>query len=110
MLGPCDVEDQPVGGIERDERRVAIAPQGEAVEPGVVGDRIVLDRDQLWKLRAGIGQRHADAESGRLRVCVDARDAQRAALLLGKGQRGVGRRGAVRQSRSAGRYGKNSAR
>ena len=54
-----DVEDQPVGRIQRDHRRVADAAVGQPLEPGPVGRLVALDRLQLRHPRPGVGQRHA---------------------------------------------------
>ncbi len=79
-----DVEDQPVGGIERDERGVARTALGEPVEPGMIENGIVRHDGKVGHLRPRVGERHADAKPERLRAGIDACEAQRTALLLGK--------------------------
>ena len=49
-----DVEEQPVRAVERHQRRVAVAPVGEAFEQPAVGLRIGfddLDRRDAWRAR-----------------------------------------------------------
>ena len=87
-----NVEDQPVGGVERDERRVARAALRQPVEPGGIGDGIVRHDGKVADLCAGIGERHAGGEPQRRGVRIDARETERPALLFGKDDRGVRRR------------------
>ncbi len=70
-----DVEDQPVGRVERDERGVARASLRQPVEPVLVEHRIVGDDGKLRHPCPRVGERHADAKPDRVRAGVDAGDA-----------------------------------
>ena len=52
----CNVEDQPVGGVERNERRVTRAALCEPVEPVLIERRVVGNNGQFADLRARIGE------------------------------------------------------
>ena len=62
---------KPVGRIEPDQRRIAVAPVGDRFEQREVGMLVrIRDRD-LRMHRARVGERHADAQAERRRGVVD---------------------------------------
>ena len=76
-----DVEKQPMRGIERHQRREAIAPVGDIVQRLGVGDLIGIEHRQFRTDRAGIGERQADLEAGARRDIIERIDLQRVVLF-----------------------------
>jgi hypothetical protein len=68
-------------GIERHQRREAIAPVGDIAKRLGIGDRIGIEHRQFRTDRAGIGERQADLEAGTRREIVERIDLQRVVLL-----------------------------
>ena len=64
---------KPVGLIESDQRRVAIAPLRDRFEQREVGTLVRIRHGKLRMHRARIGERHADAQAKRHRGVVDGR-------------------------------------
>ena len=64
MRAAADVEDQAIGAVDRDHRRIAVAAIGDALKPGGIGLPVNIDGDDVGLARAGIGEgqprRHAD--------------------------------------------------
>ena len=77
-----DVEDQPVGRIERDHRRVADAAVGDPFEPGLVGRLVAVEHDQLGHSRPRIGQGHSRLQPQSSRRLVNRGQPERALHLL----------------------------
>ena len=91
MDAAADVERDPVGWIERNHWRPAVAAIGEALEPEPISKRIMIDRGELGSLRACVGQRQSGGEPLRQRGGIERDDPHRAALLLDERERGLGR-------------------
>ena len=72
MRDAGNVEHQPIAPIERDERREAGAPIGEALEQPRLRLRVGLDRDKGGMARARVGERQAGGEAEPRGVRVDA--------------------------------------
>ena len=76
-----DVEIQPMRGIERHQRREAIAPVGDIAKRLGVGDRIGIEHRQFRTDGAGIGERQADLEAETRRGIIERIDLQRVVLF-----------------------------
>ena len=70
-----DVEHQAVGRIEADQRRITVAPVGDAFEQAPVR-LLVARRDGQRRIHgARIGERHADPQAEPLRRVIHGHDA-----------------------------------
>ena len=97
-----DVEDEAVGQVEADERRVAVAPVGDAFE-GLPVRRFVGGRDGETGMHgAGIGERHVRPQAETLRRIVHGDDPLRALDRLDDDERRIRRRLAWRAARVRG--------
>ena len=73
-----DVEHQAVGRIEADQRRITVAPVGDAFKQAPVR-LLVARRDGQRRIHgARIGERHADPQAEPVRRVIHGHDAQRA--------------------------------
>ena len=63
MRDAGDVEHEPVGAIERGERRIARAPVAETLEQPRLFRRLRLDGDEGGMARARIGERKAGGQA-----------------------------------------------
>ncbi len=75
MRAAADVEQDAVGRIDGDERRVALAPVGDGLEQARVGGLILRHGDERGMHGARLRQREAGAQAEPLRRRVD-RDQQ----------------------------------
>ena len=73
--------------IERDERRIAVAPVGELFEQRVVGRLVGLRDAKIGNGAARIGKAHAEADAPPLGDPVDGDDAERVLDLRDDGER-----------------------
>ena len=89
--------------IERDERRIAVAPVGDRLEQRAVGRLVGFLHDEIGMRAARIGEAHAEPDAAPLGERVDRDDAQRALDLGHDGKRLSLRRrgGSPLRSRSA---------
>ena len=87
MRAAGDVEEQAVRKIERDERRIAVAPVGELFEERMVGRLVGLGHDEIGDGAACIGKGGAQADSPPLGNFVDCDDANRALDFFDDGER-----------------------
>src|SRR5262245_48544643 len=71
MLAAADIEQNAVGRIDGDERRVALAAVGNGVEKAGVGRLVLRHGRESWMHGAGLRQREAGRESEPLRRGVD---------------------------------------
>src|SRR5262249_56908581 len=71
MRAAADVEQNAVGRIDSDERRVALAAVGNGVEKAGVGRPVFGHGRESWMHGAGLSQREAGRESESLRRGVD---------------------------------------
>ncbi len=76
-----DVEDQPVGRLDRDHRREAAAEERDLLEEAFVGLGIGRGGGERGDAGAGVGERQAGAEPQLRRRPVHGLDAQRALRL-----------------------------
>ena len=77
-----DVEKKPVGRVDRDQRRVAVAPVGQRLEQPAVGLRLGFDHIDRRMHGAGVGDAHAGLELQRLSPLVESRDPLRVAVAM----------------------------
>ncbi|MFN9941649.1 MAG: hypothetical protein ACK56I_19445, partial [bacterium] len=63
MRRPGDVEQQPVGAVDRDIGRIAFGPARQPVEEGAVGGGIVGQGHEPGHARSGIGKAKAGAKA-----------------------------------------------
>ena len=75
-----DVEKQAMRGIERHQRREAVAPVGDVVQQVGVGGFIGIEYPYLRTDRAGIGERQADFEAKTRGGVIQRRNLQRVVL------------------------------
>ena len=87
MRAAGNIEEQAMRRIERDERRIAVAPVGELFEKRMVGRLVGLLNAQIGNSAARIGEAHAQADSSPLGILVDRDDAQRVLDLCDDGER-----------------------
>ena len=73
MRAAADVEQDAVGRIDGDERRIAQAPVGDGVEQAGVGGRILRHGDERGMHGARLRQRQAGAQAEPLRRRIDRR-------------------------------------
>ena len=73
--------------IERDERRIAVAPIGELFEKRVVGRLVGFLHAKIGNGAARIGEAHAQANSSPLGIFVDRDDAHRILDFCDDGER-----------------------
>ncbi len=67
MCGAGGVDDQTIGRIDSDDRRVALQrPFGELLQAGLIFQRFGVTDHQVWDQRLRLRCRHTDAEPGRL--------------------------------------------
>ena len=67
VIGAGGVDDDPTGGIGRDDRREALQhPEGETGEGLGVGGRVGVLHDETRDQDLGLGRGHADAKAGGL--------------------------------------------
>ena len=74
MSAAGDIEQQTIRWIEADQRRVAVAPIGNAFEQPPIRLRIGFHDRQLWIHGAGIGEAHAGFQSEPCRTVGQRRD------------------------------------
>ncbi len=82
-----DVEQNAVGRIERDERRIALAPFGDALDEFSVGRRIFGNDREIGMHGAGLRQRHAGPQPEPLRRRRNRDEFLDIAALGGDGER-----------------------
>ena len=87
MRAARNVEGQPVGRIEPDQRRVAVAPLRDRFEQREVGTLVRVRHVKLRIHRARVGERHAHAQAERRRGVVHGGEPQRALDGCGDDQR-----------------------
>ena len=114
MHAAGDVEQQAVRGIERHQRREAIAPTGDGVQRADIGGFVGVEHFQLRTDGAGIGERQAYIKTEPRGRVVERKNLQ-CVVLLGDDDAGisVSRRDAVarwRLMRSMGRRGSHRLR
>ena len=73
MSAARNIEGEPVGRIEPDQRRVAIAPVGGRFEQHEIGLLVRIRDGKLRIHRARVRERHACAQAARHRGVVDGR-------------------------------------
>ena len=93
MRAAGDVEEEPVGRIETDQRGVAVAPVGNRDQHAPVGIGIGVGDGDLRIHRARVGERHAGLEAKPVRRVVHAGEPQRALHRLDNDERVITRRG-----------------
>src|SRR5262249_21758878 len=71
MRAAADVEQNALGRIDGDERRITLAVGGNGVERAGGGRRALGDGGEGWMLGGGLRQREAGGESELLRRGVD---------------------------------------
>jgi hypothetical protein len=81
MCATGDIEEQPVRGIERHQRREAVAPIGDVAERLRIGHDIGVEHTQIRTHRPRIGQRLADVQAEALGGLVQRMDHQRIVVL-----------------------------
>ena len=81
MRAAGDVEKQPMRGIERHQRRKAIAPFSNGIQRFGVGSFIGIEYLQLRADGAGIGERQADIKAKTRGRVVECKNLQRVVLL-----------------------------
>ena len=84
-----DVEKQAMRGIERHQRREAVAPVGYGIQRVDVGGFIGIEYLQLRTDGAGIGERQADLEAEPRRRIVHGKNLQRVVLLADDNARSI---------------------
>ena len=97
-----DIEHQPVGAIERHQRREARAGVGELCERLRLSLGVGLDGDEGGMAGAGVGERQAGAEAQTLGRRIDADQPARVLLRGDDGERGL-RGDLMRATREIGR-------
>lgn len=65
VVGPGCVDDEAIGWIGGDDRRVAQRPERHSIESFCVTRRIKIEALQPRKQDLGLACRHADAQTGR---------------------------------------------
>ena len=75
-----DVEEQAVRGIERHQRREAIAPFGNGIQRLGIRSFIGIEHLQLRTDGAGIGERQADRKAETRGRVVEGKNLQRVVL------------------------------
>ncbi len=98
MRAAADVEQDAVGRIDRDERRVALAPVGDGVEQARVGRLVLRHGGERGMHGAGLRQRHAGDEAALLRGGIDRDQEVEVAALAEDSER---RRSLTRSPRDA---------
>ena len=88
MRAAADVEQDAVGGIDRDERRVALAGVGNGVEETGVGCPVFRHGREHWMHGARLRQREADCESEPLRCGIEREHKIEVAALAENDERG----------------------
>ena len=81
MRAAGDVEEQAVRGIQRHQRREAVAPVGDGVQRLRIRGLVGIEHLYVRADRAGIGQRQADLKSETGRGIVQRGNLQRVVLL-----------------------------
>ena len=76
-----DVEQQAMRGIQRHQRREAVAPTGNGIQRVRVGGFIGIEHPQLRTDGAGIGKRQADLKAEGSGRVVERKNLQRVVLL-----------------------------
>ena len=76
-----DVEKQAMRGIERHQRREAVAPVGDVIQRSGIGHFIGIEHLQLRTDGAGIGERQADLKTETGRGIIQRGNLQRVVLL-----------------------------
>ena len=76
-----DVEKQAMRGIERDQRREAVAPVGDIVQGRGVGSRIGVEHFQMRTDRPRVGERQTDLEAETGGSIIQRVNLQRVVLL-----------------------------
>ena len=67
MRAAGDVEQDAVGHIERDQRRIALAPFGDGFDQPAIGRRIFGKNREIGMHGAGLRQRHPGPQAAPLR-------------------------------------------
>ena len=80
MRAAGNIEEQAMRRIERDERRIAVAPVGELFEERMVGRLVGLGDDKIGNGAARIGKARAQADAPPLGI--PSRATTRSALLI----------------------------
>src|SRR5262249_5438291 len=81
MRAAADIEQNAVGRIDGDERRVALAAVGNGVEKAGVGRLVLRHGRESWMHGAGLRQREAGVKSEPLRRGVDREEEIEVAAL-----------------------------
>ncbi len=100
MRAAADVEQDAVGRIDGDERRVACAPVGDGVDEMRVGGGVLRHRGEIGMHGARLRQRHGFAQAKPLRRRID-RDQHVGIAALAVDDAGRGRRDLTRRPREA---------
>ena len=87
MRAAGNIEEQAIRRVERDERRIAVAPVSELFEERVVGRLVGLDNDEVGNGATRIGETHAQADASPFGIPVEGDDAQRVLDLGDDGER-----------------------
>jgi hypothetical protein len=90
-----DVQEQPVWGIERYQRREAVAPVGDVLQCPGVRRHIGIEHLQMRADGAGIGERLADRKAIARGRVIQRIDDKRIVLLGDDDSRSVNRRAAA---------------
>jgi len=94
MCDPRYIEKQPLGSIQRDQRRVAFAGIGNCFQQLQIRACVGMDNRQIGNACACIRQRHAGFQAETRRVEIDRSKPQRIRDLLRDHQGAVKRRAA----------------
>jgi hypothetical protein len=96
MNAAGDIEQQAMRGIQRHQRREAVAPTGDGVQRENIGGFIGIEYAQLRTDGTGIGERQADLKTKGCCRVVERKNLQRI-VLLGDDNAGIiaSRRGAA---------------
>ena len=81
MHAAGDVEKQAMRGIQRHQRREAVAPVGDGIQRVRVGGFIGIEHLQLRTDGAGVGERQADLKAEARGRVVERKNLQRVVLL-----------------------------
>jgi hypothetical protein len=87
MCAARDVEDEAIGRVHRDRRRVAVTILRNRVQQPGIGLWVMRHRLHLRHAGAGIGEHHARRETEAQRNLIDRHDAHGPGLLFGEDAR-----------------------
>ncbi len=82
-----NIEMQPIRAVERDQRRIAVAPVGKRVQEGGIGKRIGRQHLQIGMHGAGLGNALAAGKLQAFGVAIERDNAHGIVLLGGKDDR-----------------------